>query len=596
MTRNTTNAQTGNRSFRTLLTTRAATTLVAAATFTAPALAQWFTNAQKLHDPFALSEAVEMEFDSIRRGYVYLGGIFNAPQIPPPNRRPFMVRMDGNYNPNMTVEYIRPGENMSPPPYTDQLFMTPTDMAATSDLGFIICGRYEEGDEFGGGQLTFGSFILKVDANFQVQWYNQYREINQFNAITEMTNADGTPMYVVCGEDALPGENTLSAIAYGVDFSGNYIWGRAVWGDKFGIRGFARYADVIPYDGMTVALTGNANDATFTGYSERDALVSKIDIFGNIVFNRIYGDSLFNTGGNIFGILESGASLTLDSGTGDLVVAGNVGTRCVNACGPVSYDDLLSFRIDPAGNVLWSNQYDLQGFPESAVQIKTALPPTTFVIAADVTTTYRTGTSNPSQDIGLFRLTPTGALAFTTEVFGSNGNEYAAGILQNGSPVNVVAQILGSTWGFNVSYLRPYVIERLNSFRRRCADAPANSTITPHPLPEWDAREQIVDLVVEPKPLVALQIPITQRVICAKIRLGDLNIDGVVSVGDISAFVLALTNPTAYTDQYPEGDLLVADTNEDGVVSVGDISSFVAILTAPPEPDAGSNDNADGTP
>ncbi len=61
--------------------------------------------------------------------------------------------------------------------------------------------------------------------------------------------------------------------------------------------------------------------------------------------------------------------------------------------------------------------------------------------------------------------------------------------------------------------------------------------------------------------------------------LGDMNCDGVVSVGDINPFVLALTNPTGYADQFPDCDLLNGDTSGDGELSVADINGFVALLT-----------------
>ncbi len=61
--------------------------------------------------------------------------------------------------------------------------------------------------------------------------------------------------------------------------------------------------------------------------------------------------------------------------------------------------------------------------------------------------------------------------------------------------------------------------------------------------------------------------------------LGDLNCDGVVSVGDINAFVLALTDPAGYETQFPDCDRLAADTNDDDTVSVADINGFVALLT-----------------
>lgn len=65
-------------------------------------------------------------------------------------------------------------------------------------------------------------------------------------------------------------------------------------------------------------------------------------------------------------------------------------------------------------------------------------------------------------------------------------------------------------------------------------------------------------------------------------ELGDVNCDGAVTVGDIGAFVLAITDPGAYHNQYPACDLRRADVNQDGFVSVSDIGPFVALLTASP--------------
>lgn len=61
---------------------------------------------------------------------------------------------------------------------------------------------------------------------------------------------------------------------------------------------------------------------------------------------------------------------------------------------------------------------------------------------------------------------------------------------------------------------------------------------------------------------------------------GDMNCDGIVSVGDIGPFVLALTNPAGYAAAYPNCDINHADLNGDGGVSVGDIGALVSRLTA----------------
>lgn len=67
--------------------------------------------------------------------------------------------------------------------------------------------------------------------------------------------------------------------------------------------------------------------------------------------------------------------------------------------------------------------------------------------------------------------------------------------------------------------------------------------------------------------------------VCETSILGDMNCNGVVSVGDIAGFVLAITNPAGYAAQYPDCFIYNADINGDGVISVGDIGAFVALLT-----------------
>ncbi len=60
---------------------------------------------------------------------------------------------------------------------------------------------------------------------------------------------------------------------------------------------------------------------------------------------------------------------------------------------------------------------------------------------------------------------------------------------------------------------------------------------------------------------------------------GDMNCDGVISVGDINPFVLAITDPAGYAKAFPECDLMNADTSGDDAVSVSDINRFVELVS-----------------
>ncbi len=59
---------------------------------------------------------------------------------------------------------------------------------------------------------------------------------------------------------------------------------------------------------------------------------------------------------------------------------------------------------------------------------------------------------------------------------------------------------------------------------------------------------------------------------------GDMNCDGVANAFDIDPFVLALTDPAGYANQYPNCTIDVADCNRDGSVNAFDIDAFVASL------------------
>lgn len=76
---------------------------------------------------------------------------------------------------------------------------------------------------------------------------------------------------------------------------------------------------------------------------------------------------------------------------------------------------------------------------------------------------------------------------------------------------------------------------------------------------------------------------ITTEAACSSSGLtADMNCDGFVSIGDISGFVLALSDPAAFEALFPNCRIFQADCNNDSVVTVGDIGPFVSLLTSAP--------------
>jgi len=61
-------------------------------------------------------------------------------------------------------------------------------------------------------------------------------------------------------------------------------------------------------------------------------------------------------------------------------------------------------------------------------------------------------------------------------------------------------------------------------------------------------------------------------------RTGDLNCDRTVDFQDINPFVLAMSNPSAYAQEFPYCDAMLGDINGDGTFDFGDINPFVELL------------------
>jgi hypothetical protein len=61
--------------------------------------------------------------------------------------------------------------------------------------------------------------------------------------------------------------------------------------------------------------------------------------------------------------------------------------------------------------------------------------------------------------------------------------------------------------------------------------------------------------------------------------IGDLNCDGTVDIGDVNPFVLALSNPAAYAETFPDCVINLADINQDGNIGLDDINPFVNLFS-----------------
>lgn len=570
--------------------------LVAAAIFTAygasSASALWVRNYHLIHRP--IKDSVSVAIDPVVQGRARYTTEFTADPVlgALSGQRPMHVEVTtNNLFPVWARTYMRPGENANPPIYQDMLDLDPNDQHPTSDGGMIICGNYVYQPSSGAPGAN-GTFLLKVNAAGGVQWYREYPRVDSFNSVIEVpTGGGGNGGYIVCGDDSLPNA-PVEALIVRTDPVGNVVWSRNIWSLKNGVQGDASFNQVIfysnPQQNPWWALTGYCNERTPAAGGapgDADVLLTLVDTTGGVIFNAAYGATTIAVPNGVAGMVEVGNSLaTLANGAvqPDIVITGNVTATCLQGCNGSVFDDILAMRIVPGGGVAYSMRYDIQGQPDSGVYVKTQGGRT--VVQADTITNYRSGPGTLSDDVALLRLDPNGNPWFATEIFGGPRSDTAAQFYlpTANNPVHTI--MLNTTLSYGVVFPVPYLIERLPSILHRCQDNVAQHPRIDTPMPRLDALWEQSTVPSTPRELVAVNLDLARQVICKKILVPDLNLDGVISVADIGPFVMALTRPDEYLMTFGEdADLLAGDLNGDGELTVSDIGLFVEALTNPPE-------------
>ncbi|MCG3126187.1 MAG: hypothetical protein CHACPFDD_01017 [Phycisphaerae bacterium] len=518
---------------------RLAWALLAAGLATAPWAAEAaITHTQRLHDPAGAGGA-GVEIEPWAGGYIYLANQINPYLLPAGfNRRPVLVRTDAALNPVAAYTYMRPFENTTM--YSTQLYLTSTDFYKTRDGGFIICGDYAEGDELFGGGLTYGAFLLKIDGStLQPNWFRQYPATNpqayvqdiHFLSVVETIQPNGQPMYAVAGN--ITTSNLNEALVAGFDNLGNVMWLNELTGFE---GGWGSANEVIVYDADSIAVTGQAHGAphihcqNFEAHG--DVLVARLSNDGTPQFVALYGRSFEMINGVNYSVMEQGASLTRPTNSPDLIIVGKTQAwSTIDDCaGAPAFDEMLAFRVDPSGTVVWAHRYGLAGASSVAgVQVKSI---TAFVaIAADTWTTLN---NVHSENVGYFRLmSGGGSLAQQTEIFGGAQSDFATGIIPLGPPYPQPAVIVGTSNSFGSFYQKPYLIHRQVFAQKPCHDAVISTSITPVPLPLHEVIMTQPLIPILSQELTLLDEPVADRNLCRKAVVDTSTTTGVISPGSV---------------------------------------------------------------
>jgi hypothetical protein len=283
------------------------------------------------HDGNALwnrtySEGTGSEFRyvlSLTDGFLLVGNVFQ----PSGDTDGYLVKIDDNgaLKWNVTVGGAK----------VDKLFS-----AAKTQDGFLLVGltySFSSNNES-------DAWVVKINLNGNVIWNKTYGwamdDAGRAIALTKDNN------YVVAGYTDSVGNGDYDFLLLKIDASGNMVWNKTYGGTQSD----EAYAIVAASDGCVV--TG---DTRSKGAGDSDAWVIKVDLNGNLLWDRTAGGKGFDmptciTASSYGGYLVGGFTFSFGNGQRDFWL----------------------FKIDDSGNVLWSTTVGRSEFEEAYAVLETA--------------------------------------------------------------------------------------------------------------------------------------------------------------------------------------------------------------------------------
>lgn len=206
-------------------------------------------------------------------------------------------------------------------------------MTQTSDSGFAIAGQQIDFAAF-----TFETYVKKTDKYGNVQWAKTIGAGGGFSNIERLSRirqtSDGG--YICSGGTSLNSDMYV----YKLDASGNVTWIKT-FGNFFGQGSTEGEADVIETADGGYLLTGSTDSIT-SSYSLFSLI--KVNAAGTVQWQKHY--SGFGGTRNLSG------GRVISTSDGNYAIVGNTST--------ISGDNnVLLFKIDPAGDTLWTKTYDV---------------------------------------------------------------------------------------------------------------------------------------------------------------------------------------------------------------------------------------------
>ena len=414
------------------------------------------------------------------------------------------------------------------------------DIQQTTDGGYIVCGSTDSNDW---GISNFhgirDAWVVKLSPSGVVEWQRCYGGSLYDLAFSIIQTTDGNYVFTGYAQsqdgDVTGGQGDYDVWVVKIDATGNIIWQKTYGGTK---EEWASHIIQTNDGGFILAGRTDSNDGDITQYfSSEDLLVLKLDVDGNLEWQRNYGGNGSEVASEIWQTQDGG-----------YITTGYIG---ISTTGQVTghhggvYDAWV-VRINATGDLLWQ-----RAVGGSSLDYGRSIFPTIdggLVIAGETGSTDGDMVGNDGVgDIFLIKLNDEGIIQWQKTLGGSQP-EYGECVRQTADGGFIVT---GANWSSD-------------------GDASSNKgkfdfwivKLSPESTATTDHHTQVLSVFPNPSTgLVTLQIPPEETIF--KIQLIDLQ-GRIVHEENGS-------NTTFDLSPFPKGSYLLSARSENGQMWVGKI-------------------------
>ena len=252
-----------------------------------------------------------------------------------------------------------------PPPPASILQWQKTYGSPLNELGFAIT-RAADGNGYvftasalgNGGDITgyhggtgADAWVVRTDESGAILWQKSFGGTKSEYADDIITTADGGYVFAAStqsGDGDVPGNHGgWDVWIVKLDASGTLVWSKTFGGSADDLNDLHRNCIVQTDDGgfLFAGYTGsNDGDVAGTNHGGNDAWVLRLDINGNLVWQKTYGGTLSENGNSV-----------VKTADGNYMICGNAGSINGDLAGQPNHGgaDAWLFKINDAGDPLW---------------------------------------------------------------------------------------------------------------------------------------------------------------------------------------------------------------------------------------------------